>query len=145
VRLKITKVNCKLSLPIHIYLANAPSRRSVEHEYGHVRICQNVYAHADQVARQCATKLVGNEYEGSGRSHRAAAGAAVQKAIDELESSYRTATSDRVNRLSRIYDGIDATRQLPINTELRMAEAEVKSSDENKGTAGEKKSLGKQH
>lgn len=102
--IQITQVKAKLSLPITIWLPKDASAQLVQHEDGHVKICTDVYARAEDVIREAAKPLLKTVYQGEGKDAESACRVAIDEAGQALGSEYRRGTVDVVNRVSNTYD-----------------------------------------
>jgi hypothetical protein len=122
VSLKINGVSLKLSVPIVMRIAKNEDKLTVEHEFGHVKICADIYANAEQQMRDYAKSLVGKSYSGSGATESDACSAALKTPFNKLSQRFTTLTNDKANRMSSFYDHLDATTKLPVATQIRLAE-----------------------
>ncbi|HEY9717272.1 MAG TPA: hypothetical protein V6C69_07385 [Trichormus sp.] len=122
VTLKINGVSLKLSVPIVMRIAKNEAKQTVEHEFGHVKICADIYANAEQQMRDYAKTLLGKAYSGSGATESDACTAALKIPFNKLSQRFTTITNDKAKRISAFYDHLDATTKLPAATQIRMAE-----------------------
>jgi hypothetical protein len=121
VTLKITAVEVKLSLPITICLPPNPDARLITHENGHVRICTDIYDHADEIASRLSQQVVGKSFEGSGATLDAACRQAVEHALQTITSGYREETVTKAQRISNIFDELQSTNQNTVDGDLLQA------------------------
>lgn len=122
VTLKIKGVSLKLSVPIVIRIAKNEPKLTIEHEFGHVKICADVYESADQLMRDYGKSLLGKSYSGSGSTEDEACNAALKTPFGQLSQHFTTITNDKVKRISQFYDHLDQTTKLPIETQIKLAE-----------------------
>jgi hypothetical protein len=109
VQLVINKVEMTLSLPIKIFAATDAMDYVIEHENGHVQICQDVYAGAETIAQKAAQEVIGESFSATGASKEEAQQKALNEAAMKICRAYRAQTVDHVNRVSSIYDWMSKT------------------------------------
>lgn len=107
VRLKISTVHARLSLPIEILYPPAPDERTKAHEMGHATICKRVYSSAQGAIKDAAKLLLERVYTGQGASKEEACDEALQIALNELGSEYNINTSDVTRDIFEIYDFLE--------------------------------------
>jgi len=125
VSLKITKADVQLSLVVTMNLTDFATKREIAHEEGHVKICSTAYARASLFAESAAQSIIGRVYQGQGDDMDMACKAAIQQAAAELTSQYRKGTVDYVNRVSQLYDKIDAKEKMPVDRAVNLAERQA--------------------
>ncbi|MGD9681313.1 MAG: hypothetical protein AB7W16_09020 [Candidatus Obscuribacterales bacterium] len=113
VRVKVTGVRVKLSLPITVYLPENPSEELKVHEAGHVEICKRVYADGEAKAEEIARSLVGKVYSGTGADKTTACMLAVNLPLIEFSGLYDSAIARKAQDLSEIYDYLDKYTDIP--------------------------------
>jgi len=106
VRLKSVTVTLSLASTLYLPLNASPALRA--HEEGHRRIGEHYYSQADNLARPLAQALVGRTFEGAGDSADAAAGDAVQGAINDLSNAILDGLHAPTERANTLFD--DLTR-----------------------------------
>lgn len=107
VRLKISTVHARLSLPIEIYYPPSPDEKTKAHEMGHAAICKRVYETAPAVLKVAAKSPLERIYTGQGKNKDEAIGEAVQIAVNELGEEYTFNTSDVTRDIFEIYDFLE--------------------------------------
>jgi len=95
-----------LELPITVWLPFGISTKLREHEDGHRQICARIYADADKIALDCATKLVGHEFVERAPTIPEAELLAAQQARVMLSTSYAERTEAVSLAVSDLYDKI---------------------------------------
>lgn len=121
VTLKITAVEAKLSLPITVCLPHNADARLIAHENGHVRICTDIYDHADEIVARLSQQVVGKSFAGSGATLDAACRQAVEQALQVITSGYRDETVTAAQKISNIFDELQSTNQNTVDGDLRQA------------------------
>lgn len=107
VRLKISTVHARLSLPIEIYYPPSPDEKTKAHEMGHAAICKRVYESAPSVLKEAAKSPLERIYTGQGKNEGEAIGEAIQIAVNELGEEYTFNTSDVAKDIFEIYDFLE--------------------------------------
>ncbi len=107
VRLKISTVHARLSLPIEIFYPPTPDERTKAHEMGHATICKRVYSSASDAIKEAAKPLFERIYTGQGSSKAEACEEALQIALNELGSEYNINTADVTKDIFEIYDFLE--------------------------------------
>lgn len=107
VRIKISTVHARLSLPIEIFYPPAPDERTKAHEMGHAAICKRVYAKASIAVKEAAKPLLERIYTGQGASKEEACDEALQIALNELGNEYSINTADVTRDIFEIYDFLE--------------------------------------
>jgi hypothetical protein len=120
--LKIKAISLKLSLPIVMRISKTEPTLTVEHEFGHVKICADVYGDADRLMRDYATSMLGKSYSGAGQTDDDACAAALKTPLAQISERFTTITNDKAKRISQFYDHLDATTKLAVKTQISLAE-----------------------
>lgn len=107
VRIKISTVHARLSLPIEIFYPPSPDEKTRAHEMGHATICKRVYASASNAIKEAAKPLFERIYTGQGRNKDEACDEALQIALNELGSEYNINTADVTKDIFEIYDFLE--------------------------------------
>ncbi|PWU00126.1 MAG: hypothetical protein C5B53_04465 [Candidatus Melainabacteria bacterium] len=123
VRITITKVNIKITLPIVMWIPKNAAQKVIDHEKGHVRICTRIYENAESAARDAATRVVGSNFQGQGDTVEAAYVEAVNKAAEEVCTTYRKNTADKADGVSKIYDDLTAGSTTLMSVDRSIDEA----------------------
>jgi len=126
VTLKVTGVNVNLSLPITVCLPAQPSKGLIDHENGHVRICEFIYDRAQNVARRLSEEVIGKELEGSGSTYDAACRQAIESASQSLAAHYRDETVKAAQRISDIFDELQYRNENGAN----VIDQDIQSAEE---------------
>jgi hypothetical protein len=122
VQLVIKKVEMKLTLPIKVFATSDAMDYVIEHENGHVKICNDVYDGAEVIAQTAAGEVIGETFSGTGASKEEAQQKALDEAAKKICSAYRAQTVDHVNRVSSIYDWMSKTSpQVSIPNRIKAA------------------------
>ncbi|MGH9550684.1 MAG: hypothetical protein ACRD3W_14990, partial [Terriglobales bacterium] len=122
VKIKVTELHVKLTLPITVNLASNAAPATVEHEYGHVKICTAIYDHATEIAEKCGNEIVGQEFQSNAPTTKDALDQAVAAAHDAFCNRYMQFTAERVNVTSEIYDALVAKLNEPTDNAVRDAQ-----------------------
>lgn len=104
----IKAVKITLTLPITMWLPAQASTKLVAHEEGHVKLCEDYYKYAEQLAENAAHKVIGKIYHGSASTKELAQDTALREAAEDICSQYRRQTVDIVNSISKLYDDLSA-------------------------------------
>jgi len=115
--LRITKINMLVTLPIEVITFKQAPERILDHENGHVQICQRIYENAAVVARQSCAPCLGKSYAAVGTTFDAARDSAVDQAAEDVCARYRAKTVDLANQVSDRYDFYCA-QGVPIDTAI---------------------------
>lgn len=108
VRIKLSTVHARLSLPIEIYYPPSPDEKTRAHEMGHAAICKRVYSTAPSVLKDAAKSPLERIYTGQGKNKDEAVGEALQIAVNELGEEYTFNTSDVTRDIFEIYDFLES-------------------------------------
>lgn len=122
ISVKITAIRLDLSVPIVMWISRNEEKSTVEHEFGHVKICSDVYADAQPKMRDYAKTFVGKTYSGSGPTPDDACADALKQPFAEMSAHFTTITNNKAKRISEFYDHLDATTKLPIKRQIELAE-----------------------
>ncbi|CAN5293663.1 hypothetical protein BH11CYA1_BH11CYA1_48130 [soil metagenome] len=104
VRLKVKAVQIRLSCPVTIWLAEDAPLLVREHEKGHVYICKRIYEHAPKVARDAASSVIGQIYNGMGSTPAAARQMAIAQAERDIAQIFRDNIVNLGDEISTNYD-----------------------------------------
>jgi hypothetical protein len=104
--IEVTKITLIISLPMTIRLGQLASKKSVDHENGHVEIITQIYAKAEDAAREACEPIIGMRFDGEGANVEEAIAAAVDKASQQACNSYKEKTVVVGNKISQKYDEI---------------------------------------
>jgi hypothetical protein len=104
--IEVTKITLTIALPITIRLGQLASKKSVDHENGHVEIITQIYEKAQEAAREACEPIIGMRFEGEGANVEDAIASAVDKASQLACSNYKEKTVVIGNKLSQKYDEI---------------------------------------
>jgi hypothetical protein len=104
VDVKIEGVTARLSLGVTIWLPADATPALTAHEEAHRRIAEHYYATAGAVAKELASKLVGQQASGEGKDHQSAAKAAVDEVNQKLCKGYLDAVNDPCERAQEAFD-----------------------------------------
>lgn len=107
IRIKISTVHARLSLPIEIYYPPSPDEKTKAHEMGHAAICKRVYLNAPIALKEAAKTPLDRIYTGQGKNQEEAIGEAIQIAINELGEEYTFNTSEVTKDIFEIYDFLE--------------------------------------
>ncbi len=107
VRLKISTVHARLTLPIEILYPPAPDEKTRAHEMGHATICKRVYLQASSAIKEAAKPVLERTYTGQGANLDEALGEALQIAVNELGEDYNLNTSMVARDIFEIYDFLE--------------------------------------
>lgn len=121
--IQITQVKAKLSLPITVWLPKDAPQQLVQHEDGHVKICTDIYARAEEVVRDAAKPVLKTVYQGEGKDAESATKVAIDEASQALGSEYRRGTIDVVNRVSNTYDQFSNSSEGTMSADELVKEA----------------------
>jgi hypothetical protein len=102
--LRITRAHMRLTLPVEIVTYTSPEKSVLEHENGHVRICEKLYENAKQIGQTACMAVIGKTYEADAESYKSAIQNALNKASDEVCNVYTAKTADIAQRVSDRYD-----------------------------------------
>lgn len=103
---KVESIQVTPSLRITLWLPVKAPRALVEHEEAHRKLAEMFYQGAGTIARNEAQKLIGKTYSAEGRTVEAARRAAVDKAVDRLNSAYLEATQVPAADVNAIFDDV---------------------------------------
>lgn len=133
VKVKITSVHLKISLPIKVLLSDKAEKVVEEHEKGHVEICKKYYEKAESEARRAAESVLGKTFEGMAPDEKAAMSQALITAGNEVGSSYNRLVAV-VNMVSEQYDKVmlKSQNKKPIKQAIEEAISAVQAGPESK-------------
>jgi hypothetical protein len=105
VKLRITEVTAYLAAPVTIVLPRLAKPEVVSHEVGHFKICKKVYdVNARPSAQAAAEALIGQEFEGTGKTLEDASQSALHHAAQQMGREFRSKTIEYLDRVSAFYD-----------------------------------------
>lgn len=107
----ITRVQVSVGLSITIWLPHDPAKKLVDHEEGHRKILERVYATADAVAREEAGRILGQKVTATAAGEAAAAEAAQARAkelLQTLNDRYMQRVANHASAVNDTYDLLTA-------------------------------------
>lgn len=129
VTLAVTGVEAKLSCPVEMCISKKTENAVIEHERGHVDICQRFYAMSEGAVQKAGRYVMEREFYGMGATPEDARKMALDSAYQMLGNMYQQAitlpceaTSEKFDQLSLRYLG--DTRKTPkVLVDMAMREA----------------------
>ena len=126
IEIEVTGIKINLSTDIYEMYSSRATKFISAHEQGHVKICKDVYAHANDAAQQAAHGVLEGKFQGTGKTLEEALRIAVEAAAEAFCKGYRAKTSDIVANVSRRYDQIqDANLKMDPPTVVQQAQREL--------------------
>ena len=101
VSIVITGVTITIALPITLRLSEPIKQDTLDHEYGHVRICRQVYDHAEDAARKAAEAVMGARFTGTGDTRESAVAQALVQSAQAVGKTYTKQTAEMQQTPSR--------------------------------------------
>jgi hypothetical protein len=108
ISIRITGGQLRVGLSINQVIARNDSARLREHEDGHAKICESVYAEAEAAATKAVRASVGHIFSGVGKDKAAASASAIKNAREYICTEFSARTAARASELSKQYDEITA-------------------------------------
>lgn len=118
---KVNKVNIQLDAPVVIWLPEDADEKLIAHENAHVEICKKFYGTAKKDALEAAKKVVDKKFQGSGKSQKKSIKKALSIANREVCDYYHLNMSEKIDRVSEIFDSLDGSVDKPSDQLIEMA------------------------
>ncbi|MEM8875520.1 MAG: hypothetical protein AAGD32_14835 [Planctomycetota bacterium] len=121
VRLNRITFTYTLDLRHRIYLPENANEKLIEHEHGHRRIGETVFAQADRIVREVADEVMGKRWEGTGKTEKEAAQAATDPMFQEALRGVVDRLTDEAQRLNDEYDDLTehGTNGIPTDSAVK--------------------------
>jgi hypothetical protein len=114
VEVEVDSVDMILDMKVRVWTAAGTPPKLLAHEEGHRQICEHYYQNAEAIARTVAQKMIGRKATASGANKKAAADAAMQKLLTELNTAYMNEVRVRCSACQKRYDKITNHSLIPI-------------------------------
>jgi hypothetical protein len=105
-QVEIDSVDIVLTMEVDIWAINGAPKKLLNHEEGHRQICEYFYKDADAVAQRIGKSFIGKKAKGTGPTQQAAADAAQQTLLSEINAAYMNETRVRCSACQVRYDAI---------------------------------------
>ncbi|CAN5664905.1 hypothetical protein BH10CYA1_BH10CYA1_52080 [soil metagenome] len=134
--IKITKVTLTISCPVTIRIGADPDKKTFEHENGHLQIVKQIYATADDVAKEACQPIIGKQFIAEGVDVHEATANAIDQAARELCKNYTDRTVVLANELSKNYDEISqhGYSKIDVPRAIELSEQKYKHTHEQQNT-----------
>ena len=118
---KVSSVNLQLDAPVVIWLPEDADEKLIAHENAHVEICKKFYSGAQKDALGSAQKVVGKKYQGTAKTYEGSIKNALAIANREVCDYYHMNMTEKIDRVSEIFDSLDSTLDQPSAQLVEMA------------------------
>jgi hypothetical protein len=123
VTVKVENIAVSTTLAITVWLPTNATAQLKAHEEGHRKIAESFYKNAEEVARAAAGDYVGKSLAGRGKTTEAAANAAINQAISNINGKYMAATQIPSAKVNDAFDQITnhGRKNIPVDKAIETA------------------------